>query len=343
MKDALISVIVPIYKVEKYLNKCLKSITNQTYKNLEIILVNDGSPDNCPQMCEEWAKKDSRIKVVHKENGGISSARNLGIKNSSGGYIAFVDSDDYVDITMFEKLLKSITDNNSDVAICGYFNAYENGDYVEILESNLSNLSKSNLLNFYIVSNSKKVDNKIVNDGISPSVWRMLYSKKVIENIWFEEDVKYGEDLLFNGQVFSKDIKISAVLESLYYYVQRAGSAVRLHTNDMIQTKFNYAKKKIKLVQFIKDKEKAEAFKFSIYKMIYWDFIKFKTIKAYKEFYKNLKEMNVNKKEYYKSFQKMIVNKKEKFWNFLIHKNKIHIMRFIYDIKQKLQNLFRRT
>ena len=91
MYSDLISVIVPVYKVEKYLNKCVQSIVNQTYKNLEIILVDDGSPDNCPQMCDEWAKKDSRIKVIHKENGGVSSARNAGLDNSFGDYIGFID------------------------------------------------------------------------------------------------------------------------------------------------------------------------------------------------------------------------------------------------------------
>ena len=93
----LISVIVPVYKVEKYLDRCVESIVNQTYKNLEIILVDDGSPDNCPAMCDAWAKKDSRIKVIHKENGGLSDARNAGMRLASGEYICFVDSDDWMD------------------------------------------------------------------------------------------------------------------------------------------------------------------------------------------------------------------------------------------------------
>ena len=92
----LISIIVPVYKVEKYLDKCVESIVEQTYKNLEIILVDDGSPDNCPAMCDEWAQKDSRIKVIHKENGGLSSARNAGLDACTGEYIYFLDSDDYI-------------------------------------------------------------------------------------------------------------------------------------------------------------------------------------------------------------------------------------------------------
>ncbi|MCH5320896.1 MAG: glycosyltransferase, partial [Eubacterium sp.] len=97
MNSQKVSIIVPVYNVEKYLNRCVESIVKQTYTNLEIILVDDGSPDNCPAMCDAWAERDSRIKVIHKENGGVSSARNIGIDNADGDYISFVDSDDYVE------------------------------------------------------------------------------------------------------------------------------------------------------------------------------------------------------------------------------------------------------
>ena len=96
MKEKLISVIIPIYKVEQYLDECVESIIKQTYKNLEIILVDDGSPDGCPQMCDEWARKDERIRVVHKKNGGLSSARNAGLDVATGEYVSFVDSDDFI-------------------------------------------------------------------------------------------------------------------------------------------------------------------------------------------------------------------------------------------------------
>lgn len=105
MKKPLISVIVPIYNVESYLNRCVESIVNQTYQNLEIILVDDGSPDNCPQICDDWARKDSRIKVIHKENGGLSDARNAGMNIATGEYISFIDSDDYVALDFCETML----------------------------------------------------------------------------------------------------------------------------------------------------------------------------------------------------------------------------------------------
>lgn len=114
----LISIIVPVYKVEKYLNRCVESILNQTYENLEIILVDDGSPDNCPKICDDFAKRDSRITVIHKKNGGLSDARNKGLMASHGEYIGFVDSDDYIDKKMYESLYKNLTNYSADISCC---------------------------------------------------------------------------------------------------------------------------------------------------------------------------------------------------------------------------------
>lgn len=119
-----ISIIVPIYKVEIYLRKCVDSIVNQTYKNIEILLIDDGSPDNCGIICDEYAKKDERIKVIHKKNGGLSDARNYGIEASSGDYIMFVDSDDYISKDMCEILLKKALENNADIVSCNFKEIY---------------------------------------------------------------------------------------------------------------------------------------------------------------------------------------------------------------------------
>lgn len=116
-----ISVIVPVYKTEQYLNRCVQSITDQTYKNLEIILVDDGSPDNCPEMCDQWAKKDERIKVIHKRNGGISSARNAGLDSATGDYIMFADSDDWMEPDMAEFLYRLIVKYDADISRCGFY------------------------------------------------------------------------------------------------------------------------------------------------------------------------------------------------------------------------------
>ena len=121
MEEELISIIVPVYKVEKYLDKCINSIVSQTYKNLEVILVDDGSPDSCGKMCDEWTKKDTRIKVIHKENGGLSDARNFGLDCAKGKYIQFVDSDDYIEKDMIEFLYKNLKENNADISICSNY------------------------------------------------------------------------------------------------------------------------------------------------------------------------------------------------------------------------------
>ena len=114
-----ISVIVPVYKAESYLDRCVESIVNQTYKNLEIILVDDGSPDNSPKMCDDWAKKDERIKVIHKKNGGVSSARNAGINEATGEFVQFVDSDDYIDLSFCEQLVTPF-EGGVDLVVSGF-------------------------------------------------------------------------------------------------------------------------------------------------------------------------------------------------------------------------------
>ena len=127
MSKSLISVIVPVYKVENFLDRCVESIVGQTYENLEIILVDDGSPDNCPAMCDKWAEKDGRIKVIHKENGGVSSARNAALDIVSGDYICFVDSDDWIDPGMYEFLYKNSQKYDADISCCGIFDDYDDG------------------------------------------------------------------------------------------------------------------------------------------------------------------------------------------------------------------------
>ena len=126
----MISIIVPIYNVEKYLPQCLDSLISQTYRDIEIILVDDGSPDKCPEICDAYAKKDARIKVVHQINGGVSSARNTGLKASRGEYIGFVDPDDWVAPEMYEKMMEALADHKADLAICGYQYCHADGSMI---------------------------------------------------------------------------------------------------------------------------------------------------------------------------------------------------------------------
>ncbi|MFZ3577233.1 glycosyltransferase family 2 protein, partial [Virgibacillus sp. DJP39] len=129
--DYKLSIIVPVYKVEQYLAKCIDSILNQTYKDFELILVNDGSPDNCSDICDSYMKKDNRIKVIHKANGGLSSARNAGIQIARGEYIGFVDSDDFIHRRMYEVLYKNAFKYLSDIVVCDYSQVQEGEKYIE--------------------------------------------------------------------------------------------------------------------------------------------------------------------------------------------------------------------
>ena len=123
----LISVIVPVYNVEDYLSKCVASILAQSYKNLQVILVDDGSTDRCPEICDDIAKRESRVQTIHKKNGGLSSARNAGIDAANGDFLAFVDSDDYIAPDMYEYLYRNMAETESDISICGKYVVYENG------------------------------------------------------------------------------------------------------------------------------------------------------------------------------------------------------------------------
>ena len=170
ISENLISIIVPVYKVEKYLKRCVKSIVNQTYKNLEIILIEDGSPDQCPYMCEEWSKRDPRIKVIHKQNGGLSDARNEGLKISTGEFIGFVDSDDWIAPEMYERLLNAIIADQSDIAQCNVKMVWENNLHSRILLQPNKCVLKRDEAQLELLNESK----------LKQPVWNKLYRKNII-------------------------------------------------------------------------------------------------------------------------------------------------------------------
>jgi glycosyltransferase involved in cell wall biosynthesis len=225
MMDSLVTVIVPIYNVEEYLNRCVDSIVNQTYKNLEIILVDDGSPDNCPVMCDEWAKKDSRIRVIHKENAGLGMARNTGIENASGEYICFFDSDDYVDISIIEKCVLSAQAHNSDAIIYGRCEVYDDG-----------RIEKKDIRSPKEVFTSTEVAGELLpamftyDMGFGVSAWGKMFSLKTIR----ESSLKFvsereiiSEDSYFALEFFSHASVVSIVKENLYFYYKRGNSLSR--------------------------------------------------------------------------------------------------------------------
>ncbi len=217
----LISIIVPIYKVEKYLRQCIDSVINQTYSNLEIILVNDGSPDNCPKICDEYAKKDDRIKIINKNNGGVSSARNVGLDNAKGNWIVFVDADDWIEKRYCEDLLKIATNKSADIVICGYNRVYNDKT------KKISAIAKKTDFdsNDYLIN----VLNPQTGFGFCAT---KIFNVDIIGKNRFDESIVVGEDALFNIKI-SKNLKRAVyVQKELYNYRINDDSAVkRFDTN----------------------------------------------------------------------------------------------------------------
>lgn len=212
----LISIIVPVYNVEEYLNRCIESIICQTYNNLEIILVDDGSPDNCPAMCDKWTEKDKRIKVIHKENDGVGMARNSAIDIASGEYIMFVDSDDYIALDAVEALYERLISDKSDFAIGKHIDVYddgiENGGFCSWMQDAVMDkkevLSHFDVVKYFpIISCSK------------------LFKKSIFDDIRYPK-LSCGEDMWLFSDILDKCNKISVVNKDVYFYYQRDNSAV---------------------------------------------------------------------------------------------------------------------
>lgn len=219
----MISIIIPIYNKENSLKRCIESVINQTYKYIEIILVNDGSTDNSLYICKEYEKKDLRIKVVDKVNGGVSSARNEGIKVAQGKYIQFIDSDDCIDYRMCEKLINAAETYDSDMVICGYREIREK----KVNENLCVNVNCDNKKKF------EEMFEYLYGNWFINVPWNKLY-KKVLIKSYFDQKLSLGEDLLFNLS-YLKDVKtVTCVEDCLYnYYIGELGSLTNSYRDDM--------------------------------------------------------------------------------------------------------------
>ncbi len=222
MSNPLISIIVPVYNVEQYLDKCVESIVNQTYKNLEIILVDDESPDTCPVMCDEWAKKDSRIKVIHKKNGGVSSARNSALDIASGDYIAFADSDDWLEQNMYKILVDYAVEYDADIVKCLFYKNEENG--IQTVFGNTDIPDK-----YY--NDSFELRKSVITYDDFACVFNGIFKRKAFDNIRFNEKIRISEDLLINYKLNSCINKKVLVKKPLYHYRINADSV--MHTNNV--------------------------------------------------------------------------------------------------------------
>lgn len=240
MNNKLISIIVPIYNVKKYLEKCIDSILNQTYKNLEIILIDDGSTDESSEICDNYSQKDNRIIVIHKKNAGVSSARNEGLKIATGDYIGFVDSDDFLEKDMYLNMIDRIAIDNTKMSICNAYIENENGVQVKNFKSDSPN-----------IIDSHELINRIMKDYVFQGyMWNKLYARDLIYNdkngyLKFDTNISNLEDRLFNLELIdkNKEFNVSFLNEKLYHYIQRESSAIHRRYNDKYFTNF-YAKSK---------------------------------------------------------------------------------------------------
>ena len=256
--NRLISVIVPIYKVEPYLKQCVDSIINQTYKNLEIILVDDGSPDGCPHICDEYAQQDNRVRVIHKINGGLSSARNAGLDIATGEYIAFVDSDDWLESDMYRTLVDLLHKYDADVAEC----AHEKSGIVENTYSDSNGISYNETIfdNYYSIINNIVIEKSM--PDLRFEVWDKLFKRSVISEVRFKVGQIY-EDMYFDREVLKRCRRLVYTSYIGYNYrVNREGSTVTFF-NEKKLCKFTEIDEYVK--EFEKDKKYDLAKNFRIF------------------------------------------------------------------------------
>lgn len=217
---SLISIIVPVYQAERCLERCVESILDQTFRDFELILVDDGSTDQSPQLCEQYAAGDSRVKVIHKRNGGLSSARNAGLALASGNYVGFVDADDYIDKDMYRKLYEAIVAENAEVAVCNCYQVDQSGQRLEGDRYNYQ-------LDGEILS-GREILNKIGDRGSAVYVvmWNKLYQRKLFDRVRFDEG-KIHEDIRIFGKLYYQVDRVVCVPERLYYYERGSSSITR--------------------------------------------------------------------------------------------------------------------
>ena len=214
----LISVIVPIYNVENYLERCLQSILSQTYRNLEIILVDDGSKDSCGEICDNFQKKDKRIKVIHKENGGLSDARNKGLDIATGEYISFIDSDDWIDLKTYEISIRKMQECNAQIVAFNVLWVYDGKEFTPDLSAE-----------YEIMDSEQAILTTVGNTKVRTTAWNKLYKADLIGDFRFIKG-KLNEDEFFTFKILDRAEKIVYLHRECYYYFQRSNSIMGKYT-----------------------------------------------------------------------------------------------------------------
>lgn len=330
MKDKLISVIVPVYKVEEFLPRCIDSIVNQTYKDLEIILIDDGSPDSCGKICDSYAQNDKRVKVYHIQNGGVSAARNFGLDKATGEFISFVDSDDFLEEDMYEKLIASQTQNDSDVVFCRYFEAYDDTKYVLYEESLEKLVLNKDISYFFKIGGKGKIKNEKLcyKYYVMGCIWRCLIKNSALKNLRFNSNIKFMEDTLFVIELLLKpNLKTSFVDKPLYNYYIRQSAISRNFV-------FNYDENVLSFISGLKGLLEGTEFEY-LYKanLFYWYTQLAKNKIKYKLSF-NLKDIEKwNTGENYKLQKKLSKSFKFRFVQFIVHHKLWFIFKIIYGIR----------
>lgn len=242
MKSARVSVIVPVYKVESYIKKCIESIISQTYEELEIILVDDGSPDACGAICDEYAQRDTRIRVIHQSNKGLAGARNTGLRVASGDYIGWVDADDWIEPDMYEYLVEGIRSYDADIAVCGH------------MEHGRSGVTHCGWEEVNVLDTEGALECLLKNCTLQNYVWDKLWRRELFEEIKFPEGRTF-EDIAVLHQLFIKAQRVVCLPEEKYNYRLRAGSIVSDRTlgnriNHYIAAKSRYDELSVNWPQF---------------------------------------------------------------------------------------------
>ena len=288
----LISIIVPIYNCEKYLKKCISSLINQTYTNIEIILINDGSKDKSREICEKFAEMDNRIKVINIKNGGVSNARNIGIASARGKYLGFIDADDWIERDMYEKMYTNMIENNANFSICEKIREEENeiNNNIYMMPDNIKVLKKGEAIN-------KSFDN--CDKCYGGYVFNKLFNRDFIikEKIKFDTGISISEDSLFILEYMIKFQNLKTVYNTkpYYHYVERKNSALREKFNKKKITVIDAYKKMIDILEEQKEIVKLEDINVSNVKRLY--------IKSNNNIYSQMQKYNMRDKEIEKKLE----------------------------------------
>ena len=335
MHNPLISIIVPIYKVEEYIRNCVESILNQTYNNLQIILVDDGSPDNCGSICDEYSLKDKRVKTIHKKNGGLSAARNAGLEIASGEYIGFVDSDDFIESDMYESLYSAIIEYNADISVCGRY---------IVCENKITTISDSEKAQVFT---KREALAELVLDeynGVKNFAWDKLYKKDLFNDIRYPEG-KYYEDIFTTYKLFSISNKIVDIKSPKYYYLLREDSICGSNTANK---RYDYYGANIQCLEYIKkvepllsamcDKQLFNRIQFCLNDILLLDYEKNEYKRQINEILKKLKENYVTLKNsgqmgLKQKLSLLFICKHPNLYSFIYPKHKVNKIKITHLLK----------